>query len=148
MNCYKYLQIFVTEYWSAFTVYSPQNGPEASTIRFEYDINNLGSHYDTSTGKFTCVYPGIYMFHLHVVTNNGAQWAACYIRYNGKDMVYAEADPADGDTHIYGNYGTSNSVILNLAVGDVVDLGGCTDYSSMDAMWKGTTFSGFLLYHF
>ena len=61
-------------------------------------------------------------------------------------MVWVEADPEDGDTDTYGNYGTSNSVVLELNRGDVVDLGGCTDYTTMDDTGTGTSFTGYLLY--
>ena len=53
---------------SAFTVKSPVEGLLTNTLRFTSAITNVGGHYDTSTGLFTCEYPGIYVFTLNGLT--------------------------------------------------------------------------------
>ena len=56
-------------------------------------------------------------------------------------MVLAYSDPPS--VSINGYYSVSNSVVLHLAHGDRVDLGDCTDASSIRQY--GSSFSGFLL---
>ena len=54
----------------------PQDGNEV--LRFDDVVTNLGNHYDSSSGKFTCVIPGIYFFTYHVLMRGGhgtSMWA-------------------------------------------------------------------------
>ena len=108
------------------------------TIRFAHYITNIGGHYNTSTGIFTCKYPGIYVFALHIVKNFGSDSAYCDIRKNGSNVVKAYTL-----SHSNGYYSTTNSVVMHLVHGDKVDLGGCSPIASLYGL-KYTTFSGFL----
>ena len=56
-------------------------------------------------------------------------------------MVLAYSGPFSVSTNFY--YSASNSIVLHLAHGDRVDLGDCTDPSSIGQY--GSSFSGFLL---
>ena len=136
-------RFYTTGEKSAFSVTHAESGLSTQgTIRFAKAITNIGGHYNTSSGNFTCEYPGVYVFHLHIVKDEKDTYAWCYIRKNGAYMVYIETsgDSDDASAHI----GSSNSVILQLAHGDNVDVAGC---SSILTLYRATetTFSGFLL---
>ena len=129
---------------SAFTVAYPQSGSTPGTIRFAHTITNIGRHYDTSTGVFTCQYPGLYYFVLHIAKQARKQYANCRIRRNGFDIVVAYIDTdSNSDT---GYYGSTNSVMLHLGHGDKVELGGCSTFDTMLInIGFRTTFSGVLV---
>ena len=136
--------ISLTDSKSAFTVYNPYNGPASGTIRFNNVRTDIGGHYNTSTGQFKCQYPGTYVFLLHILRDSGHTFAHCYIRKNKSNMVYVYTHPSSTS----GYYSSSNTVVLHLVSGDVVDTGGCSDAVTMnDNGYNGylTTFSGFLL---
>ena len=127
---------------SAFTVSYPFAGLTSGTIRFSHVITNIGGHYNTSTGIFTCQLPGIYVFALHIMKNSGIDNAICIIRKNGSNVVVAETDPdssSDG-----GFYSSTNSVVIHLVHGDKVDTGSCSPIANIYG-YDFTTFSGFLL---
>ena len=129
----------VTDYKSAFTATHPASGATSGTIKFNNFITNIGGHYDTSAGQFTCKYPGIYVFSLHIYKHPAYDYAQCYIRMNKANVIFAHTNP-HGNNYEYTE--SSNSVILHLKQGDKVDLGDC---SSASYMWDWTSFSGFLL---
>ena len=55
---------------------NPHEGYEV--LKFDDVITNLGNHYDSSTGKFTCHVSGIYFFTYHVLMRGGdgtSMWA-------------------------------------------------------------------------
>ena len=129
---------------SAFTVANPQAGVTSDTIRFIHVITNIGGHYNTSTGIFTCEYPGIYVFELHIISSGDNDRTECAIRKNQAMVVEAWTNPDRNSDS--GNFGSTNSVVLHLVHGDKIDLGYCTSAASMytGGDW-GTSFSGFLL---
>ena len=57
-------------------------------------------------------------------------------------MIMAEANANSDTADIY--LGSSNTVILHLAPGDVADVGACSNIYSLNTSWQ-TSFSGFLL---
>ena len=129
---------------SAFTVSFPVAGSSSGTIRFTHYITNIGGHYSTTTGVFTCVYPGIYYFALHILRDSGSTIAYCHIRKNGSNVVEVYSKPETASSDSYD--GTTNSVVLHLVGGDKVDLGGCSAISTIQVNYDyDTTFSGFLL---
>ena len=130
---------------SAFTVANPQAGVTSGTIRFPHVITNIGGHYNTTTGIFTCKYPGIYVFELHIIKSRGSNEAECAIRKN-QNHVLVEAWTNPDRNSDDGNFGSTNSIVIHLIHGDTIDLGYCTSAASMytGGDW-GTSFSGFLL---
>ena len=141
--CSKFIYYSVTDVKSAFTVWHAVAGPTIDTIRFDRVVTNIGGHYNTNTGKFTCPYPGLYVFSLHVVKVTRADNAYCYIRQNNADKVIAFSDPSSDSDSGYDS--GSVSVVLHLIRGDVVDLGHCTVVSKIYPNERMTVFSGFLL---
>ena len=84
-----YLSLCNTDYASsgiksAFTVTDPVEGSETDSARFTSAVTNIGGHYSISNGTFTCEYPGIYIFTLHILQVNTVKYAACLIRKNSK----------------------------------------------------------------
>ena len=125
---------------SAFSVRNPTGGPKSGTITFTHLITDIGGHYDRATGKFTCQYPGIYVFSLNIVKADGEATAVCYIRKNDNNMASVAANPFISS----GWFGSSNTVVFHLLSGDVVHLESCTPAITMSSGYT-TTFSGFLL---
>ena len=117
-------------------------GLTSGTIRFTNYITNIGGHYSTSTGIFTCEYPGIYVFALHIMRNPGSGYAGCEIRKNRSNLVQAYTEPDTNSDSGY--YSSTNSVVVHLVHGDKVDLGGCSPIANIYG-YTDTTFSGFLL---
>ena len=82
------------------------------------------------------------MFSLHLYKGYYDNYAQCYIRKNGSNqlLVYSQRGRSD-DT---GYYGSSNTLVIHLDRGDIVNLGDCSQYDTMIGdIW--TTFSGYLL---
>ena len=132
----------ITGIKSAFTVNYPAAGTTSGTISFTRIVTNIGGHYNTTSGKFTCQYPGIYVFLLHIWKNAGERQAYCYIRKNKANMVLADSYVNDNTLSNFD--GVSTSVILHLVHGDIVDIGDCTDIGTFYGGLE-TSFSGFLL---
>ena len=130
---------------SAFTVTNPVSGSTSYNVRFTRVITNIGGHYSTSTGIFTCEYAGIYNFALHILKQSGSNFAECTIRKNQSTVANAHSDP-DGDSEI-GYLSSSASVVIHMARGDKMDVY-CR--SSLNTLHTGysymyNSFSGFLL---
>ena len=124
---------------SAYTAIYPQDGPSSGTVKLITAVSNIGGDYNINTGHFICQHPGIYVFTLHLYKEYGASYAKCYIRKNGSNNIRIRSDRANDN----GYYESSNTVILELTYGDIVNLGGCT--SGNDTMYYWTSFSGYLL---
>ena len=136
------LLIFVSDPTSAFAIYgySPTYNSSSRVAVFPSTSLrlNIGNHYSTSTGKFTCYYPGVYVFSLNLYKRSGASRVYCYIRKNGSDVALAEV-PSESEIGIYES---SASTILHLNRGDTVNVGSC--YNADGIHWF-TSFTGFLL---
>ena len=125
----------------AFTVYDPRPGRSSRDIRFTMVISNIGGHYNTTTGEYTCHVSGLYYFVLHILKNNRSSSAYCYIRKNRTGFVSALTNP-DRSTES-GYNGASNSMIVQLDRGDIIDTY-CSDFNTLFT-GSATSFSGFLL---
>ena len=97
--------------------------------RFTNIVTDIANHYDTSTGIFTCVYPGIYLFELHVLKARDTVHVSCKIRKNQSGLVIAHSNP-EGDNE-FGYYSGSTSVVLHLDHGDCIDVYCDSGVSSM-----------------
>ncbi|KAK3082621.1 hypothetical protein FSP39_000641, partial [Pinctada imbricata] len=107
-------------------------------------FTNIGSGYDSSTGRFKCPNSGIYVFQMHSVSNQGKHvWTELY--HNGY-YICSMYGHASGD---YASGG--NSVVLHLSRGDEVfvqavsaNQGASTNiYGATDEVYS--TFSGYLV---
>ena len=113
-------------------------------VRFSYIKSNIGSRYSSSTGQFTCNYPGLYYFSVSLIKyrtdHSSADMVNCYIRKNNLNLVNTITDPRDDDTD-NGSYETSAFLVIHLNRGETVDVGGC----SATKLDSRSSFTGFLL---
>ena len=132
--------LFVSDPMSAFAIYGPTPTYNSSSgvAVFRSTRLNIGNHYSTVTGQYTCYYPGVYVFSLNLYKKSRSSFVYCYIRKN--DIVYAYAEvPGESKN---GYYESSGSTILHLNRGDTVDVGSCYNADDIDDY---TSFTGFLL---
>ena len=127
---------------SAFTVSDPVEGVAPDQIKFTREITNIGGHYSVSSGVFTCQYPGLYVFVVHLTKNRDTGQAYCWLRKNDFEFLPIQSTVNYNSFDSY--FVSSNSVILKLNYGDRLDFSGCTNISTI---YPGTetSFTGFLL---
>jgi hypothetical protein len=112
------------------------------TIVFNSDSgagrHNVGSHYSTSTGTFTCPVAGRYVFMCSIHSTNGTNKVDVRLRVNGSDSPGGFAlNNVDSYTQATG------CAVLNLAANDAV-----TIYNANGGVWPDaglTYFSGYLV---
>ena len=117
---------------------------DTGVLRFTSVKSNIGSGYASTTGVFTCKHPGLYYFSLSLIKQRASSKpnnVYCYIRKNGTYRIYTYINPGDRYAD-YGSYGTSVSLVIHLAAGDQIDIGGCSPDGTIFSL---STFSGFLL---
>lgn len=131
-----------TQARSAFSVAISKSYPKERTpIRFDRILMNEGAHYNTSSGKFTCVFPGVYYFSYDITLAN--KHLAIGLIQNGKYKIKTfDANTGNHDV-------ASGSTVLRLKKGDQVWLQ--IFYSEQnglffDPFWTDSLFTGFLIY--
>ncbi|XP_060562948.1 complement C1q-like protein 4 [Ruditapes philippinarum] len=134
---------------SAFSVKSPDSYSNINGIAkltFSSTIYQYGNDFSISTGTYTCSKSGVYHFSVTLVkksSSSGVDRVNCYLFKNGQPVIYIKVDPTDDDTD-KGNAAISQSIVINLDVGDTVFLTYCTNPSTSMDYWS--SFTGFLLY--
>ena len=97
---------------------------------------NIGNDYDTTTGQFTCRYPGIYVFSVNLYCSDAGNRVKCHIMKNRGTVSFA-------NTPSFAKWlEGSGSTIVHLELGDKVYVGSCV---GADNILDRTTFNGFLL---
>ena len=138
-----WLYVLVAGIQSAFSVSGAAAGPASGFIRFTHVLTNIGGHYNTTTGVFTCQYSGLYAFTLNIMKQRGRDYASCFIRKNGSDIFTAWIDP---DSNSDGGWNSAtNSVVLHLVHGDIVDVVGGSPIANIHTNTDTSSFSGFLI---
>jgi len=135
-----------TPYQPSFQAFSSSNTPIGSgtnVLPFNATNFNVGSHYNTSTYRFTAPVAGVYLFsvNLNLYTAPGIMMPA--VRINGSSAYYG--------SRLSGNISGDNNlnliVLLSLSVNDYVEAlsaaQGSSAYISNGAAW--TRFEGRLL---
>ena len=135
-----------TPYQPSFQAFSSSNTPIGSgtnVLPFNATNFNVGSHYNTSTYRFTAPVAGVYLFsvNLNLYTAPGIMMPA--VRINGSSAYYG--------SRLSGNISGDNNlnliVLLSLSVNDYVEAlssaQGSSAYISNGADW--TRFEGRLL---
>ena len=107
---------------------------------------NVGNHYSTSTGKFTCPINGVYVFHANVLSASNQEENDLSLFLNGTSvpddrLVRSRVDNGGnsnsfGTANIYfvGNFSTSDEVFLRVTDGE---------FFGTDRTWA--QFGGYLL---
>jgi hypothetical protein len=101
----------------AFCVTSPSNGTSNAVQTFTNVLLNKGSHYSTSTGKFTAPVTGTYLFNWHILSNGNQGYHYGYLEKNGNVYVYAQQYNSTGVTT---GSTTGGSAIVSLSANDTI----------------------------
>lgn len=118
---------------------SKSNPPEGSPILFTKIFYNEKNAYNTNTGKFTAITPGIYFFIYHITVYNNDMKVALW---RNTDIVqHTQFD------YVQKTMQGSGAALLKLQKGDTVWL---QVFGSMNGLYADsdddTTFTGFLLH--
>jgi hypothetical protein len=107
----------ITPQQPAFCVTSPSNNSSNAVQTFTNVLLNRGSHYSTSTGKFTAPVAGTYLFNWHILSNGTQGYHYGYLDRNGNIYVYAQQYNSTGVTT---GSTTGGSAVISLAANDTV----------------------------
>ena len=143
--------IVTRPYQPAFHAYGPTSASNAQYIVFQNTTVNTGSHYSTSTGKFTAPVAGVYLLYWSAIGAASNDVYRYYLRVNqstnlpntGNDVHFRVDTLATGS-----EYGTNGSRVqmLSLSASDEVQIyfvsdGGNTTYVGSDYV----NFGGYLI---
>jgi hypothetical protein len=140
---------YITAFKSAFSVKSPKTNIISNgfyKLTFSKTIYQYGNDFNISTGTYTCSKSGVYHFSVTLVKKSSSSRldrVICYPFKNRQSLIYIKLDPTDDDTD-KGHAAISQSIVINLNVGDTVFLAGCSVPSTHMEYWS--SFTGFLLY--
>ena len=113
-------------------------------ITFGTTYMNVGSHYNTSNGRFTAPIAGTYLFHWSAIGNSGAGVYRYYIYKNGASIGDSQLrhDTAEGE---YGDNG-SRIQMLSLSANDYVQIWYKSDASTVSyTSGDYVNFGGYLI---
>ena len=123
------------------------DGDVSSTNNYVPNVANLnvGSHYSTSTGKFTCPITGLYVFYANILTstNQTSNDLSLYLNNTGTDdrLVRSRVDNggnsnayATANIYFVGNLSANDEVFLRVTDGT---------FYGQDRTWS--QFGGYLL---
>ena len=119
-----------------------------TVIKFQTVQHNVGSHYSTSTGRFTAPVNGFYVFHYAGFGYNGGQISAgnttgVALRRNGSNYVMFVYDYSNSSNGYPSSTGT---VGLYLTASDYVDVYTTSQGQYADSSNLYTHWSGYLLH--
>ena len=121
------------------TVASGSTMVAGTVVKFTTIQHNIGSHYSTSTGRFTAPIAGRYFFAYNGMGNDTANRIMLRLQLNGSDYIY-------GSTIATGYADVKGYAILNLSAGDYVNVIAITNYFWQNGNSAEHYFTGCLLY--
>jgi len=129
-----------TPYNPVFFAYRTSTSPTNSIVVFNSTYGlNVGSHYNTSNGKFTAPVAGSYLFTASTLANP-VSITRINFRHNGNSRgAQARLDGGTFGGYVFGTI----QVILSLAAADYVEVFGTTDNGSTDVYSDSTPFLSF-----
>ncbi|XP_021357953.1 collagen alpha-1(X) chain-like [Mizuhopecten yessoensis] len=109
-------------------------------VTFDHIITNIGAHYSSNSGVFTCVEVGVYQFSWMVKVNN-KQWITTELVRNG--VVFGSAMSGDD---VFWTTGAASAITM-LSPGDQVWVRVAQDHSGgSDILPTFTIFNGFMIH--
>lgn len=131
--------VYKQRYQSAFSVTRQTIQPPSKDVPvvFNHVITNTNNDYDTTTGKFTCKFPGLYYFVFH--TSHIAN--LCITLYKNKSKMASFCDHKTNTMQV-----SSGGILLHLVAGNEVWLA-VNEYNGIVGTGNSDSiFSGFLLF--
>ena len=129
-------------YQPAFRAFTGTSFTGNTVVIFNSTQFNTGSHYSTSTGRFTAPISGRYFFTFYLLSANGYTggfWGG--LRLNGSSLAFSEMDWP-------GNYRTiASSTVVQLTAGDYVEviIAQGDTYAGGGSNGEWSAFSGYLI---
>lgn len=127
----------------AFLAYLTANQAAGTIVFDNASALNQGSHYNTSTGIFTCPVAGLYNFAVNIMSDldGSTNYFAVTLQINGSNYVISQ-NHSTIDNDFSGNIST----IASLSVNDQVKVTSDQKvYGAAAATAKYTYFSGYLI---
>ena len=133
-------------YQPAFSAVRETSAPSGSDVILNGIWANVGGHYNTANGRFTCPVAGTYMFSCSGLANPTGSTSRWSIKLNGTSNKSSESRQQGGTVGAY-LYGTSQTIIT-LSANDYVTMYYYNDDGSTQLYSDSTpyiTFSGHLI---
>ena len=125
---------------SAFSTYKGTISYVDGVVVWSEPTLNIGSHYNTTTGKYCAEHSGTYLFQLNLVKKSLLASVVCSL-FKESDRIGDAWVPTE--TIWAGQFESSTTAIVHLVQGECVYVGGCNGFSNMA---DTTTFTGTLLF--
>jgi len=89
-------------------------------IPFNATRFNIGNHFSTATGRFTCPVAGVYVFGAHIGDDDGAEFVGKIATFYLNGAAYR--DIVEGTTAQNSHFELHCTTLINCAAGDIIDV--------------------------